>query len=78
MFNQHFAILTAKGFEAMSLDQKLPFNVPDLESPQVATNATRLKQQKPLGMFRLSGDEFFCCYKGNFCFIPVQDLKSVC
>jgi len=65
LFNQYLAVSTARGLDILSLDQKLTFSVPDLKNPDLASIATRLKRQRPLGMFRLPTAEFFCCYEGE-------------
>lgn len=63
LFQSSLAISTAKGFEVLTLDKKLPWSVPDLKQPHVATIASRLQNQNPLGMFRLSDQEFLLCYE---------------
>lgn len=63
LFHSSLAISTAKGFEVMTLDKKQPWSVPDLKQPHVATIASRLQNQDPLGMFRLSDQEFLLCYE---------------
>ena len=62
LFHSSLAISTAKGFEVMTLDKKQPWSVPDLKEPHVASIASRLAGQDPLGMFRLSDQEFLLCY----------------
>ncbi|KAF2279587.1 uncharacterized protein EI97DRAFT_492149 [Westerdykella ornata] len=63
LFHSSLAISTAKGFEVLTLDKKQPWSVPDLKAPHVATIASRLAGQDPLGMFRLSDQEFLLCYE---------------
>ncbi|KAF1939858.1 hypothetical protein EJ02DRAFT_351318 [Clathrospora elynae] len=63
LFHSSLAISTAKGFEVLTLDKKQPWSVPDLKQPHVATIASRLQSQNPLGMFRLSDQEFLLCYE---------------
>ncbi|KAF1838445.1 hypothetical protein BDW02DRAFT_594696 [Decorospora gaudefroyi] len=63
LFHSSLAISTAKGFEVLTLDKKQPWSVPDLKQPHVATIASRLQNQDPLGMFRLSDQEFLLCYE---------------
>ncbi|KAL6711640.1 Rho guanine nucleotide exchange factor [Coniothyrium glycines] len=63
LFHSSLAISTAKGFEVLNLDKKQPWSVPDLKQPHVATIASRLQNQDPLGMFRLSDQEFLLCYE---------------
>jgi hypothetical protein len=65
MFNQYLAVSTLKCFELLTLDRKFPFSVPDLKNSDMALIATRLQLQRPLGMFRLPAEEFFCCYEGE-------------
>ncbi|KAH8816897.1 rhoGEF protein-like protein [Xylogone sp. PMI_703] len=63
LFHSYIAISTAKGFELMTLDKKLPMSIPDLKNPSIASIAARIQNQKPLGMFRLSDAEFLLCYE---------------
>ncbi|EOA83392.1 uncharacterized protein SETTUDRAFT_120130 [Exserohilum turcica Et28A] len=63
LFHSSLAISTSKGFEVLTLDKKQPWSVPDLKQPHVATIASRLQNQDPLGMFRLSDQEFLLCYE---------------
>ncbi|KAL5118677.1 Rho guanine nucleotide exchange factor [Pleosporales sp. CAS-2024a] len=63
LFHSSLAVSTAKGFEVLTLDKKQPWSVPDLKQPHVATIAARLANQNPLGMFRLSDQEFLLCYE---------------
>jgi hypothetical protein len=63
LFHSSLAISTAKGFEVLTLDKKQPWSVPDLKQSHVATIASRLQNQYPLGMFRLSDQEFLLCYE---------------
>ncbi|KAI4675377.1 uncharacterized protein J4E84_010119 [Alternaria hordeiaustralica] len=63
LFHSSLAISTAKGFEVLTLDKKQPWSVPDLKQSHVATIASRLQNQDPLGMFRLSDQEFLLCYE---------------
>jgi hypothetical protein len=63
LFHSSLAISTAKGFEVLTLDKKQPWSVPDLKQSHVATIASRLQNQNPLGMFRLSDQEFLLCYE---------------
>jgi hypothetical protein len=63
LFHSSLAVSTAKGFEVLTLDKKQPWSVPDLKQPHVATIAARLNNQDPLGMFRLSDQEFLLCYE---------------
>ena len=47
----------------MTLDKKTPISIPDLRQPAVAPVASRIKDVKPLGMFRLSESEFLLAYE---------------
>ena len=47
----------------MTLDKKTPISVPDLKAPEVASIAQRIREQRPLGMFRLSDSEFLLAYE---------------
>ncbi|KZF22961.1 hypothetical protein L228DRAFT_247387 [Xylona heveae TC161] len=63
LFHSSLSISTHRGFEVLTLDKKQPWSVPDLKAPHVATIASRVRDQKPLGMFRLSETEFLLCYE---------------
>ncbi|EKG15125.1 hypothetical protein MPH_07690 [Macrophomina phaseolina MS6] len=63
LFHSSLAVSTSKGFEVLTLDKKQPWSVPDLKAPHVATIASRLQGLDPLGMFRLSDQEFLLCYE---------------
>lgn len=63
LFHSSLAIATAKGFEVMTLDKKIPISIPDLKSPDCASIAHRIRDQKPLGMFRLSDSEFLLVFE---------------
>ena len=63
LFHSSLAVSSAKGFEVLTLDKKQAWSVPDLKQPHVATIASRLQNQDPLGMFRLSDQEFLLCYE---------------
>lgn len=63
LFHSYIAISTAKGFELMTLDKKVPISIPDTKNPAIASIAARLQDQRPLGMFRLSDAEFLLCYQ---------------
>lgn len=63
LFHSSLAVSTARGIEVLTLDKKLPLSIPtDTTSPHVATIAARIKDQRPLGMFRLSESEFLLAY----------------
>ncbi|KAG8525773.1 uncharacterized protein KY384_000533 [Bacidia gigantensis] len=64
LFHSSLAIATARGgIEVMTLDKKTPISVPDLKAPGVASIAARIRDMKPLGMFRLSESEFLLAYE---------------
>lgn len=63
IFQSYIAIATAKGFELMTLDKKVPMSIPDVKQPAIANIANRIKEQKPLGMFRLNDQEFILAYE---------------
>ncbi|KAH6646946.1 CNH domain-containing protein [Truncatella angustata] len=63
LFNMYIAISTAKGFELMTLDKKIPMSIPDVKQPAIANIASRIRDQKPLGMFRLNTQEFLLAYE---------------
>ncbi|KAI1843681.1 hypothetical protein JX265_008492 [Neoarthrinium moseri] len=63
LFNMYIAISTAKGFELMTLDKKIPMSIPDVKQPAIANIASRIRDQKPLGMFRLNPQEFLLAYE---------------
>ena len=62
LFHTSIAISTARGVEVMTLDKKVPLSIPDLKAPECASIAVRLRDQRPLGMFRLSDSEFLLCF----------------
>ena len=63
LFTSSVAVATAKGIEVMSLDKKVPFSVPDTSQPHVSSIAGRIAGQRPLGMFRLSDNEFLLVFE---------------
>lgn len=63
LFQSSLAISTAKGLEVMTLDKKVPFSIPDLRAPECASIKERIKDQRPLGMFRLSDSEFLLVFE---------------
>jgi len=63
IFTTSLAVSTQKGFEILTLDKKQPISIPDLEAPHVTAIAAKLANQKPLGMFRLSDQEFLLVYE---------------
>ncbi|TGJ82633.1 hypothetical protein E0Z10_g6139 [Xylaria hypoxylon] len=63
IFQSYIAIATAKGFELMTLDKKVPMSIPDARQPAIANIASRVRDQRPLGMFRLNDQEFILAYE---------------
>ncbi|KAI1827738.1 CNH domain-containing protein [Xylaria intraflava] len=63
IFQSYIAIATAKGFELMTLDKKVPMTIPDARQPAIANIATRVRDQRPLGMFRLNDQEYILAYE---------------
>lgn len=47
----------------MTLDKKVPLSIPDLKPPDCASIAQRIRDLKPLGMFRLSDSEFLLVFE---------------
>jgi hypothetical protein len=56
-------VSTAKGFELLTLDKKQPMSIPDLKQHAISNIAARIRDQKPLGMFRLNDQEFLLTYE---------------
>ncbi|KAI0172464.1 CNH domain-containing protein [Hypoxylon sp. FL1284] len=63
IFHTYIAISTARGFELLTLDKKIPMSIPDVKQPAIANIANRIKDQRPLGMFRLNDQEFLLAYE---------------
>jgi hypothetical protein len=64
VFNKAIAVCSQKGFEILNLDRKFPSTIPmDLDTPAVSAIAQRLQSQRPLGMFRLSEQEFLLAFE---------------
>lgn len=63
IFHTYIAISTARGFELLTLDKKIPMSIPDVNQPAIANIANRIKDQRPLGMFRLNDQEFLLAYE---------------
>lgn len=63
IFQNYIAISTAKGFELMTLDKKVPMSIPDVKQPAIASIASRIRDQRPLGMFRLNDQEYILAYE---------------
>lgn len=68
MFHSSLAISTQRGIEVLTLDKKQTWSVPDLrsETPEAQAYLTsiahRIRELRPLGMFRLSDSEFLVVY----------------
>ena len=63
LFQTYIAVATAKGFELLTLDKKQPMSIPDLRQPSIANIASRIRDQRPLGMFKLNNQEFLLAYE---------------
>ncbi|KAF4509958.1 hypothetical protein G6O67_001890 [Ophiocordyceps sinensis] len=63
VFQTYIAVSTAKGIEMLTLDKKQPMSVPDLKAQTIANIALRIRDQRPLGMFRLNDNEFILTYE---------------
>ncbi|KAK3693972.1 CNH domain-containing protein [Podospora appendiculata] len=64
LFQNYIAVASAKGFELLTLDKKVTQSIPrDLTLPAIANIASRIKDQRPLGMFKLNDQEFLLTYE---------------
>ncbi|KAL2426441.1 Rho1 guanine nucleotide exchange factor 3 [Exophiala dermatitidis] len=69
LFQSSLAISTARGVEVLTLEKKQTWSVPNLRSDQPDTQAhlssiaSRIKDLKPLGMFRLGEAEFLVTFE---------------
>lgn len=69
MFHSSLAISTQRGVEVLTLDKKQTWSVPDFGSETPDSHDTlhsiahRIKDLRPLGMFRLSESEFLVAYQ---------------
>lgn len=81
MFHSSLAVATKRGLEVLTLDKKITWGVPNLESDdketksRLETIASRLKDLRPLGMFRLSEAEFLVAF--SECAVYVNKLGDV-
>ncbi|KHO00158.1 Rho guanyl nucleotide exchange factor [Metarhizium album ARSEF 1941] len=76
IFHNSFAVATSKGVEILSLDQKRPMSIPNLNAPAIANIAGRIRDQRPLGVFRLSSkNEFIVTYED--CAVYVDEVGNV-
>ena len=62
LFHSSLAVSTARGFEVLTLDKKQSWSVPELNADHVKNIAQHIKDERALGMFRLSDQEFLLCY----------------
>jgi hypothetical protein len=69
LFQSSLAIATVRGVEVLNLEKKQPWTVPNLRSDNAETQAhlasiaNRIKELKPLGMFRLGEAEFLVTFE---------------
>ncbi|KAH7218862.1 CNH domain-containing protein [Fusarium oxysporum] len=63
LFQTYIGVATAKGVEMLTLDKKQPVSIPDLKAPTLASIAGRIRDQRPLGMFKLNENEFVITYE---------------
>lgn len=81
MFHSSLAVATKRGLEVLTLDKKITWGVPNLESDEKETRsrletiASRLKDLRPLGMFRVSEAEFLVAF--SECAVYVNKLGDV-
>ncbi len=81
LFHSSLAVSTARGVEVLTLDKKQPWSVPNLRSEQPETQAhlssiaSRIKDLKPLGMFRLGEQEFLVAFEE--CAVYINKLGDV-
>jgi hypothetical protein len=62
LFHSSLAVSTARGFEVLTLDKKVPHSVPDVRATEVQNIASRIKDQRALAMLRLSDQEYLLVY----------------
>jgi hypothetical protein len=62
IFQTYISVGTAKGFEMLTLDKKHPMSIPDLKDPAIANVAMRIRDLRPLGMFKLNEQEYILAY----------------
>ncbi|KAG5999735.1 hypothetical protein E4U21_006379 [Claviceps maximensis] len=75
IFQTYVAVSTSKGVEMLTLDKKQPMSIPDLKAPANASIAGHIRDQKPLGMFRLNMNEFILTYEA--CAVYVDKYGDV-
>ncbi|KAI1378955.1 CNH domain-containing protein [Hypoxylon crocopeplum] len=69
IFHTYISVSTARGFELLTLDKKIPMSIPDIRQPAIANIANRIKDQRPLGMFRLNDQEFLLAYEDSAVYV---------
>jgi hypothetical protein len=68
LFHSSLAIPTSRGVEVLTLDKKQPWSIPNLQSDEADAQvhlthiANRIKELRPLGMFRISESEFLVAF----------------
>lgn len=81
MFHSSLAVSTKRGIEVLTLDKKITWGVPNLDSDTRESKAyldsiaARLKDLRPLGMFRLSEAEFLVAF--SECAVYVNKLGDI-
>ncbi|OQN96731.1 hypothetical protein B0A48_17155 [Cryoendolithus antarcticus] len=62
LFHSSLAVSTARGFEVLTLERKIPQTVPETVGDSVQNIIRHIKDQRALCMLRLSDQEFLLCY----------------
>lgn len=81
MFHSSLAVATKRGMEVLTLDKKITWGVPNLDTDSresksyLESIAARLKDLRPLGMFRLSEAEFLVVF--SECAVYVNKLGDI-
>jgi hypothetical protein len=63
LFQMYIAALTPQGIELLTLDKKQTMSIPDFKEPAIVNVASRIRDQRPLGMFKLNDQEFLLAYE---------------
>ena len=69
LFHSSLAISTSRGVEVLTLDKKQPWSIPHLQADEadaqayLTSIANRIKDLRPLGMFRISESEFLVAFQ---------------